>query len=132
MPKQHCSTNGCFFWWDGSSMARLSDILVSSYQKKSSILHCFVQHCKHQEHNPNVKRGLTASQKLGFYFLSNSFQKNTSWVQFQTYNSSVLTLLCVKILRSNTAESPWSSSHHFCMIDIKLICSKNRSSGRKL
>jgi hypothetical protein len=26
----------------GSSMARLSDILISSYEKESSILHCFV------------------------------------------------------------------------------------------
>jgi len=38
----------------------------------------------------------------------------------------------VEIPTLNTADSPWSSSHQLCTIDIKLIYSKDRSSGRKL
>jgi hypothetical protein len=66
----------------GSSMAILSDTLISSYEQKSVILHCLAHHCKFQEHNPNVKRGLSASQALATYFLSNNCQKT-----FYRYNS---------------------------------------------
>jgi hypothetical protein len=54
-----------------------------------------------RNYNPNVKRGLSASQTLAMYFLSNNFQKNILQVQFQKYTVilSTLTPLWVKIPR---------------------------------
>lgn len=113
----------------GSSMARLSDTFISSYEKKSSILYCFVQNCKLQNITPMLKEDFLHHRIWQSNFFQRVFKRTLCGY---SCNSSVLTPLCMKIPRSNTAESPWSSSHHFCMIDIKIICSKDRSSGRKL